>query len=412
MSLTMAGYALTGLTIVMVAIFAALIVSLMRASSARRRLRESGAETAWMSAALQEAVTKLKAQERQTAARADASERFASQIIAGLASGLIVVNRDGRVQTVNPAARRMLNIPADALSKPIQDVLPATPLTDVIGETLHSGRPIVRRTVPVEQESRTRHYGVTVSPMHAADGGLQAAVCLFTDLTEVVDLEQQLRFKEALAQLGELTAGLAHEFRNGLSTIHGYARLLDPAVIPEAQRPCVEGIRSETAALGAVVTNFLNFAKPERLSLAPVDLRAVVRRAADDIDPGVGRIDISGEFGIVDGDEVLLRQAFSNLIRNGVEAATQAGRAPDVRVTGTVDEETTRVQVDDNGPGIPSDQAGQIFRPFFSTKAGGTGLGLAIVQKVIVSHNGRVTLAASQLGGAQFRVQLPRSTRR
>ena len=93
-------------------------------------------------------------------------------------------------------------------------------------------------------------------------------MCLFTDLTSVMELEEQLRLKEALARLGELTAGLAHEFRNGLATIHGYGRLLDPASC-RTQRPYVEGIRAETRALGEIVTNFLRFAKPDPLALAP-----------------------------------------------------------------------------------------------------------------------------------------------
>ena len=108
-------------------------------------------------------------------------------------------------------------------------------------------------------------------------------MCLFTDLTEIVDLEEQLRLKDSLARLGELTAGIAHEFRNGLATIHGYSRLLDPERLPVEFKPYVQGIRDEADALGEVVTNFLNFAKPTELALAPVDMRAIVERAADEI---------------------------------------------------------------------------------------------------------------------------------
>ncbi len=149
----------------------------------------------------------------------------------------------------------------------------------MIGEALEGGAPIVRRTVALGQSPKLSHLGVTVSPITDENGGLQAAVCLFTDLTAVVELEEQLRLKEALARLGELTAGLAHEFRNGLATIHGYGRLLDPATLPEPHRAYVEGIRAETTALGEVVTNFLRFARPEQLVMAPVDLRAVIVRA-------------------------------------------------------------------------------------------------------------------------------------
>ena len=96
-------------------------------------------------------------------------------------------------------------------------------------------------------------------------------------------MEEQLRLKESLAQVGELTAGIAHEFRNGLATIHGYARLIDRNALPQAFRPHLDGIRQETEALGEVVTNFLNFARPAQLTLSPVDLRAVVERAAEEV---------------------------------------------------------------------------------------------------------------------------------
>ncbi len=98
-----------------------------------------------------------------------------------------------------------------------------------------------------------------------------------------MELEEQLRLKDSLARLGELTAGIAHEFRNGLATIHGYGRLLELEQLPPEFRPYVEGIRGETEALGQVVTNFLNFAKPTELVLTPVDMRAIAERAAEDI---------------------------------------------------------------------------------------------------------------------------------
>ena len=98
-----------------------------------------------------------------------------------------------------------------------------------------------------------------------------------------MDLEEQLRLKDSLARLGELTAGIAHEFRNGFATIHGYARLFDLERLPEDFRPYVSGIRSETEELGQVVTNFLNFAKPTQFTKVTLDMAAVVDRAADDI---------------------------------------------------------------------------------------------------------------------------------
>lgn len=342
------------------------------------------------------------------AARAEASERLAGQIVEGLTSGMVVVDRDGAVQTLNPAARRILGLDADVGTGLVRDVLhPVPALADVIGEALRTTAPIVRRTVTLEGGPRPSHLGVTVSHITGADGEMQAVVCLFTDLTAVVELEERLRLKEALARLGELTAGLAHEFRNGLATIHGYGRLLDPAALPEPARTYVEGIRAETAVLGEVVTNFLRFARPEQFAMAPVDLRAIVTRAIDDL-PGAAQVTTcEGEFATVNGDDVLLRQAFSNLVRNSLEACAGGTAVPAIVVRGAIEGSDVFVTVDDNGPGLAPAALNRLFQPFATTKAAGTGLGLAIVQKVIVSHNGVVVAGASPAGGARFQVRLP-----
>jgi signal transduction histidine kinase len=257
------------------------------------------------------------------------------------------------------------------------------------------------------------YLGVSVSPIRDDAGGLRGAICLFTDLSQVMELEEQLRLKDSLARLGELTAGIAHEFRNGLATIHGYARLLDLDRLPTQFRPYVQGIRDETEALGQVVTNFLNFARPTELVVAPVDMRAIAERAADDIRGEVrargGTVVIRGDFGHVDGDEVLLRQAFSNLCRNALEACTAATGPPQILLEGVPDatQGVLRVTVTDNGPGIDPRVADRMFRPFVTTKPQGTGLGLALVQKIVVTHNGRITAGASASGGARLAVTLP-----
>ena len=408
-TLTIAGPALLGLALIIAMLLIVAVVMLVRAASGRRRARKAdGGDSAMLSMALQEAVGRLKAQERQMAARAEASERLASQIVEGLTSGMVVVDRDGAVQTINPAARRILGLDSDAGTGPVTDVLRRVPaLAEVIGEALRTTAPIVRRTVTLEGGSRPSHLGVTVSPITGADREMQAVVCLFTDLTAVVELEERLRLKEALARLGELTAGLAHEFRNGLATIHGYGRLLDPEALPEPARTYVEGIRAETTALGEVVTNFLRFARPEQFAMAPVDLRAIVMRAIDDL-PGAAQVTTcEGEFATVNGDDVLLRQAFSNLVRNSLEACAGSGTAPAIVVRGAIEGGDVFVTVDDNGPGLAPAALARLFQPFATTKAAGTGLGLAIVQKVIVSHNGLVVAGASPTGGARFQVRLP-----
>src|SRR5688572_26087262 len=203
------------------------------ARDSRRHLRESGADTAVLTAALHEAVQKLRVQERAMTERAEASERLSTQIVDSITAGLLVVDRDGRVQILNPAGRRMLGIDEQTTWSHYADLPPAgAPLAGVIQECLSSRAPIVRRALQIPLGGDVTHVGVTVSPLGGRAGAPGGVICLFSDLTAVVELEEQLRLKEALAQLGELTAGMAHEFRNGLATIHGYGKLLDPAALP------------------------------------------------------------------------------------------------------------------------------------------------------------------------------------
>jgi PAS domain S-box-containing protein len=422
------GYALIGLTGIVACLVAILTFALLRFVSAARETRQqnrtSGGEVAILSAALHEAVTKLKAQERATAARADASERLSEEIIASLTSGLLVVDLSGVVRTLNPAGRRMLELPepltgdngnGDAGAEPYMRTPREAPLMAVVDECLKNGAAIVRRTVNLPAVGRGVHLGVSVSPIFDGQGRLHGAICLFTDLTAVKDLEAQLRLKDSLATVGELTAGIAHEFRNGLATIQGYSKLFDLDTLPSAYRPYVEGIRAETESLSQVVTNFLNFARPAELVLARVDLRAICERAADEIRPEVtalgGDVRVTGDFGTVEGDEVLLRQAFSNLLRNALEACSGASVMPMVTIESETDEvhRLSRISVQDNGPGIPPASRDRVFQPFFTSKRNGTGLGLALVQKIIVFHNGRINIDRAASGGASFQITLPRA---
>jgi signal transduction histidine kinase len=411
-------YALLGLTALIAILVSIVVFAVLRFGAAardgRRTLRDDAGQSPLLAGALQEAIQKLRAQERATAERAEASERLNTQIVNSLTAGLLVVTRAGDVQILNPAGRRMLGIEGKAGFRLSELPRSAAPLAGVIEECLATGQPIVRRALEMPHAGTVTHVGVTVSPLTPSENASPTGViCLFSDLTAVVELEDQLRMKETLARLGELTAGIAHEFRNGLATIHGYGKLLDPNALPQQFRPYVEGIRQETEAMGQVVTNFLNFARPTQLSLATYDLGAIIDRVVDDLRPEArqlkGDIVVSGHFGQVEADDVLLRQAFMNLLRNAIEACQRQGRAPDVRVDGVIDraQSVARVTVQDNGPGIASDAREKVFRPFFTTKKDGTGLGLALVQKIIVTHNGRVVVANAPGGGASFQVTLP-----
>ena len=410
------GTVLIGMTAVMAVLLAVLVFALARfsaaARSAKRATSEDATHVALLSSALHDAVSKLKAQEKAMSVRAEASEQLSVQIVDSLTAGFLLVDSGGRVEIMNQAGRRMLHIDGDVAGVDYHELLAAAPpLCAVIDECLSTGTPIVRRTLQLQRPPHASHLGVTVSPLAGGETG-RGVICLFSDLTTVVDLEERLRMKETLARLGELTAGIAHEFRNGLATIHGYSRLIDPQALPEQYRPYIQGLRQETEALGKVVTNFLQFAKPEQIVLGPVALGPIVQRAADDLRhelPSGTALTVTGEFGDIQGDEVLLRQVFGNLIRNAAEACARAGVVPAISIEGErhSQQHVCEVSVDDNGPGIPEEVRERVFQPFFTTRSNGTGLGLAIVQKIVVTHNGRVAAGRSSRGGASIQLTFP-----
>jgi signal transduction histidine kinase len=218
-------------------------------------------------------------------------------------------------------------------------------------------------------------------------------------------MEDEIQDKEAMARAGELTAGIAHEVRNGLATILGYARLLERGASPEETAEAALRIREECETLETVVRRFMDFVKREDLELAAFDLgrllsRVVARESRSHPGAEVATSDLAA-VGTIVGDEELLERAFENLIRNAREAAGPGGHvAIDVaRAGGAV-----AVHIADDGPGFP---AGKKPRPFFTTKAGGLGLGLPLALKIVGLHHGAFELADRAPHGLEVTVRLP-----
>jgi signal transduction histidine kinase len=208
-----------------------------------------------------------------------------------------------------------------------------------------------------------------------------------------------------LAALGQLSAGLAHELRNPLSSIKGSANLLERSVPQDSAiaKELAEIISSEVDRTNSLVTRFLDFARPLEPRREMVDVREVidraVRRAAvpviRDYSPTLPRLAIDPE---------LMEQVFLNLITNAAQAS-----APESPITvGAIEAgEEIEISVIDRGCGIPPDKIETIFNPFVTTKRDGVGLGLAIVSKIIDGHNGRMTVESELGKGSTFRVFLP-----
>jgi signal transduction histidine kinase len=256
-----------------------------------------------------------------------------------------------------------------------------------------------------------RDLGVTISPIRRSNEKTTGAICLLTDLTELASLQKQMRLRENLAALCELSAGIAHEFKNALATISGYAQMIeaDPAASDNAENAAK--ILSQTRSITHVVAEFLRYARPLDISEDSVALRPLLERVFTEIHQAQPTVEfaLEGEFSQIAGDEGLLRQVFLNLVRNAAEAA--AGSVlPAVTVQGThsgAENSSQLIHILDNGPGLPPEYESKLFRPFFTTKIDGTGLGLAVVQKILLQHGAQITARNRPEGGAEFIITLP-----
>lgn len=408
------------LTLLAAALGGLLLFALVRFLG-RTRLRHTSStpsESTFVADAMHEAVSRLRTQERAQHARAEASERLYADIVRNLASGLIVVEADGAISSVNPAATTLIGVEATHVDRPFDEVLGAVPeIAGLIAEGLRTGHPAVQRSVDLRamrpRPGTAVMLDVSVSPLFGKDGIFAGAICLLTDLSAVYELEEQLRLKEGLAKLGELAAGIAHEFRNGLSTIHGYARLMPDEQLPPEWRAHVHGIQQETVALGSVVTRFLEFARPSPLSVAPVAMGDVLAAAAREIRPALdeagGTLELTGSCPHVSGDAVLLQRAVVNVMRNALDACARVPVKPKLRVLcePTTTPEGLTLRVLDNGCGFTRESEARAFEPFFTTRPDGTGLGLALVQKFVVLHGGKVSVQNREAAGAQVAIWLP-----
>jgi signal transduction histidine kinase len=254
---------------------------------------------------------------------------------------------------------------------------------------------------------------VTISPIRRGNKKISGAICLLSDLTELAALQQQMQLKENLAALGELSAGIAHEFKNALATISGYAQMIRAEELGSEASDYADRILEQTRSITHVVTEFLKYARPLDIANEPVSLEAVVHRVISDVADAKPDVQVRSEgvFGSVPGDEGLLRQALLNLVRNAAEACADTSTGGQVLLKGAIvrTEEggSQRIVILDNGPGIEPTALSKLFRPFYTTKADGTGLGLAVVQKIIVQHGGQVEARNRPEGGAAFMVTLP-----
>jgi PAS domain S-box-containing protein len=377
--------------------------------------------SAFMAASMQGVIQKLREQEKELERlhriereRAEQTERLSEEVTRNMPAGLLVVNATGIISSSNPAAEQVLGIRGLGFRRYSEALGASSDLTKLVAECLSKGKIFRREEVQhVPPAGDTRHLGVTISPIRRGTENISGVICLLTDLTELAALQQRMQLKENLAALGELSAGIAHEFKNALATISGYAQMIRSESSEGEAGDHAKRILEQTRNITHVVTEFLKYARPLEIPDETVTLQSVVERVVTEVGEAIPQVKVGcdGTFADVGGDEGLLRQALLNLARNAAEACESAQGSGRVLVRGEIaqSEETgfQVIRIADNGPGISAEAMPKLFRPFFTTKANGTGLGLAVVQKIIVQHGGQVEARNRPEGGAEFIVTLP-----
>lgn len=378
--------------------------------------------SAFMAASMQGVILKLREQEKELERlhraekeRAEQTERLSEEVTRNMPAGLLLVNASGIITSANPAAETALGIRGLAYRRYTEALGADSAVTRLIGNCLAHGRTHRREEIQhTTLSGELRQLGVTISPVMHGTGTqkVSGAICLLSDLTELAALQRQMHLKENLAALGELSAGIAHEFKNALATISGYAQMIQGEA-SEVTAKYADRILEQTRAITHVITEFMKFARPLELANDQVEVRPLVERVIAEVRDVVPQVILAaeGDFTQVSGDEGLLRQAVLNLARNAAEASRDRPSGGRVIVRGSVEQnggfDVQRISVSDNGPGIPSADLPKIFRPFYTTKAQGTGLGLAVVQKIVVQHGGTVEVRNQPQGGAEFILWLP-----
>ncbi len=354
--------------------------------------------------------------------RADSAEKFSERIVASMPSGLLAFDGNGQAIVINAPGRALLDFDDEAQGQQAAKVLSNIPaLAQIVEECLQTGK-VYRREVieSVTANGSLRQLGGTIAPIDLSpELGKRGVLCLLTDITEVTHLREQVALKRNLESLGEMSAGLAHEFKNAIATLHGYVQLLQNQELGERGTMVASSLLNEVRSLADLVTAFLNFARPQPLEFENVSLNhllhecvAEVKAAYDErhVDLSVGTITTNPLQ--VRADERMLRQAILNLLRNAVQAipdhsgerrvSARCSRERDVEGS-----EWVTIEIQDSGEGIPAADLQRIFIPFFTTKEKGHGIGLALAHRVITEHGGTLTAGNGKDGGAVFTLRLP-----
>lgn len=338
-------------------------------------------------------------------------------ILENMSSGVLVVDTDGRVVTMNAAAEQILELAKDVVvGRRIGEALAvhAPDLAHELKLSLESERGKRRQEIATHTRSgRDRPLGISISHLHDGDGRRRGIIAVFQDLTEVHEMRERVRKADRLAAIGELSAGIAHELRNPLASISGSIEMLYQELELDGEnRRLMELIMRESDRLDRIISDFLEFARlrtprrfPSRVEKSLSETLVLLKKNADKSTGIAVRLECAENLPTVFMDDEQMRQVFMNLAVNACEAMAGDGA---LEVAAEPEgASAVRVEFRDTGRGIDPESVGRFFEPFFTTKEGGTGLGLAIANKIVAAHGGSIRFSNRPGGGAVFTITVP-----
>lgn len=357
---------------------------------------------------LREQEVELKRLHELEKTRADDLQRITATLTRSLTSGFIATDQHGRVVDMNAAAREILRLPEgrDPAGLTVREALGDTPFSEELQHAIDSGVPMSRQEIEQPDGNETVTIGLSTVPLTDEESRLLGVIALFADLTPVRLLEARLREMQTLADLGEISAGIAHEFRNSLSTILGYLKLAGRDPLPDETRKRLGHAEEEATLLSEAVEGLLSFARPMQMEFRETDLASLTRGILarfEDQNPGIDFVTRLEEAKL-DADPILLARAVENLIRNSIDAVTQKGGGT---ITVSVTTEPIVLTIEDTGIGFEPEAAARLLLPFQSDKPDGMGLGLPLARKIMMLHGGSLQLAGEPDKGATVVIEFP-----
>ncbi|HSB35035.1 MAG TPA: ATP-binding protein [Nitrospirota bacterium] len=379
--------------------------------------REKTTDTSFIINAFHEVTKQLKEKEKElerlksiAEQHAENIESYNENILQCVTSGVMTFDAECRLTTINRAAEETLSLGKDdVIGKTCNELFGSNEISRAVRNTLEGHVPSARMEDRLKRSGGGLWLGFNTAILADRQNEVIGVILSFTDLTEVKRLQAQMELRERLTALGEMSAGIAHELRNPMAVISGYLNLFSKKT-DQAGLEVARKIAEEISGMNRIIGDLLTFARPASLNRTRVNVKellegclASAQQAAAPDQPFETKVRIEEIEASV--DEVLMRQAFTNLIQNALEAMPGGGT---VFLEAGMRNDELAVVIRDTGTGIPRAIVKKIFLPFYTTKDKGVGMGLALAHKVITSHGGRIEVESTEGKGTTFTVMLPR----